>query len=66
TPHKINMGIRHNFNKNHKITFDGNINIKSEKEESQLMAQTEANNDTINQFDNITNTSTNLTDVTLR
>ncbi len=65
TPHNINIGVRHNFSKNHKLTFDGNSNINSEQEESHLLAETEADNDTINQFDNITNISTNLIDVSL-
>lgn len=65
TPHKINMGVRHNFNKNHKITFDGNIDINVDKEESHLLANTQLNDTLINNLDNITNTSSDLINVSL-
>lgn len=65
TPHKINMGVRHNFNKSHKITFDGNININTNKEESHLLINTQLNDTLINNLDNFTNTSSDLVDISL-
>lgn len=65
TPHKINMGMRHNFNKNHKITFDGNININADKEERHLSTNTQLNDTLINNLANVTHTHSNLANVSL-
>jgi len=66
TPHKINLGIRHNFNKEHKITFDGNIDINYNNEESNLVITNQKNDTLINNFDNSTNTNSDLIDVDLK
>ncbi|MCK5147407.1 outer membrane beta-barrel protein [bacterium] len=60
TPHKINLGVRHQFNKRHKITLDGNINIDADNENRQLSVRTLSGDTLTNTLDNITETTSDL------
>jgi len=52
--HRINFGVRHNFNKKHNLTVDGNINMGSTTTISQLLKYTSLNDSSINNLNNET------------
>jgi len=62
TPHKVNFGVRHNFNKQHNLTVDGDININSGKTESQRYTNTEIETVPINNLDQLIHSTSELVD----
>jgi hypothetical protein len=54
TPHKVNFGVRHNFNKNHNLTIDGDINLKADESEQQRYTTTGLEDSLINYLDQFT------------
>ena len=57
TPHKINFGVRHNFNRRHNLTVDGDVDIRSNETTSQRYTHTGAENELINTLDQSTHST---------
>jgi len=66
TPHKINFGIRHNFNKSHNLTFDGDISISANDVVSNMLTNTSVNDTLINSLNNSTDNLSDLTNAEAR
>ena len=56
TPHKVNFGVRHNFNKNHNLTVDGDVNINSEESDRQRYTTTGLEDSLFNFLDQFSET----------
>ncbi len=59
TPHKINFGVRHNFNKNHNLIVDGDVDISSNNFNSRAETSTGITNSVINNLRNTTLSESN-------
>ena len=53
-PHKINFGVRRNFNRNHNLTLDGDVNIKVDDSEQHLYAATYLSDSLVNSLNQVT------------
>jgi len=60
TPHKMNMGIRHQFNDSHKFTLDGDLNIDTDREDRLLTVQTLNGDTLINSLESVTESQSDL------
>lgn len=60
SPHKFNFGVRHNFNKKHKLIVNGDINISSNKNNGKSLTITRTSDSLINKLNNKTITESNL------
>jgi len=61
SPHDINLGVRHNFNKNQKLTIDGDANIANNSTTSRMLTNTSLNGLVLNSWDNTDNNNSNET-----
>jgi len=59
SPHRVNVGVRHNFNNNHNLTFDGNLNYTANDLHSQTFANTGLNDTIVNHLKNLTESNSN-------
>ena len=59
-PHKINFGVRHNFNRKHKITLDGDVRIKSDNSENLRLISTGSEDSLFNTLDQVIETESDL------
>ena len=60
TPHKVNFGVRHNFNRNHNLTIDGDIHINANESERQRYTTTGREDSLINDLEQFTETENEL------
>jgi len=53
-PHTVNFGLRHNFNSQHKLTLDGDLNYENNELDNSVLTQTHLNSGLVNDIDNHT------------
>jgi hypothetical protein len=53
-PHTVNFGVRHNFNKQHKLTVDGDLSFSNNESDNSVLTQTRLLSDVVNDIDNQT------------
>ncbi|MBN2417023.1 TonB-dependent receptor [bacterium] len=65
TPHRVNLGIRHNFSADHRFIFNGNISVNPYTETRLTTAVTTQDDVILNEYENKTEEDQHGTDVTL-
>lgn len=65
-PHKINFGVRHNFNKKHNFTLDGDVNLSTDAIEDQIFTNSLLNSNPVNNLVNLTNDNSSSVDASAR
>lgn len=65
TPHHVNLGIRHNFNKKHRLILNGNISYNPYTEKRLTTAVTTQDDVMLNEYENETKEDQRGTDVKL-
>ena len=53
-PHKLNFGLRHSFNKQHRLVFDGGANVRTSNIFTETLTTTQSQGKAVNALDNTT------------